>query len=357
MGSYGMMKMFEICVMGFWNREEDWPKWVKLQTDQERKEGKRREIISFTPTVLGRLAYSLDLATAGGSSWYRGRAWDWAAPAILNQHAQSLPRFQFFLQSLVFLIRAFLLVDVCESILASRTWDTTRPQPLTGDGIPMLMQLVFATCVCARTMVGTSFTYTFFGMMFGLVMNTPSTAFPPMFNRPFASRSLAEFWSSKWHPIYRRPFHQLSSGIISLFIFFSSSSSQKTRILARRDVKIFRSIIVFTLSCLLHLLHLKALPTDAIHPYPSFFNTAGMKFFLSQPLGIAIEVLFVRPFTESLPDRVKSAVRRGFAWAWLLWSGRFFADIWFARGLLDHTERDIIYSPVRGILKGQWRID
>ncbi|KAG8873134.1 hypothetical protein FRB97_007003 [Tulasnella sp. 331] len=359
LATHGIMKAFEVCIIGFWNKEEDWPKWVKLQTEGETKGGKG-EIVPFTPTILGRLAYALDLGSAGGSSWFRGRAWDWATPTILNQRAQPLPRFQFVLRSLITLIQSFLIVDVCESIIATRNWNTTLSQPLTNDGIPMLLQLVYATCVCARTMIGSMSAYTGIGMLCALVFNTPSTAFPPLFDHPFASRSLAEFWASKWHPILRRSLHTISAGIFSLFIFIFSSSSDTALILTRRDVKLLRSVIIFALSCLVHLVFWNAIPTNPTYPYPSFFNAEGIKFFLLQPLGLTIELLLIRPLTEDLPDGrwgLKTVVRRGFAWTWLLWSGRFFSNVWINRGLLGHAEREIVYSPVRGVLRGQWRID
>lgn len=363
--TYGAMKMFELCILGFWNREGDWPRWLKLRTDEAEEEEEKEEggkVVPFTPTILGRLAYAFDLATAAGSSWYRGRAWNWAAPPILSQPCQPLPRPQFVLQSLTSLLQSFLILDVCESILATHTWDTTLPRPLT-DGrlpIPIPLQMVYATCVCARTIIGTTFSYTFIGMVCGLVFDCPSTAFPPMFDHPFASRSLAELWASKWHKIHRRSSNQISGAILSVCISLVSPSSNKSTILARRDVKLLRSILIFGISCLVHLIFQYALATttNADHQrYPSFFNAETIKFFLSQPLGVAIEVLLIRPLTDGLPERAKVAVRRVFPWAWMLWSGRYFADVWMALGLLDHAERDIVYSPVRGILKGQWRID
>ncbi|KAG8993951.1 hypothetical protein FRB94_010250 [Tulasnella sp. JGI-2019a] len=359
LATYGVLKILEICVVGFWNSAENWPKWVKLQTVEERKENRPREMVPFTPTVMGRLAYAFDVATTGGSSWYTGRAWDWATPAILRQEARPLSRWHFIRNSLIYVAQSILIVDICESVLSTREWNSRKPRPLTDDGISMPLQFIYATCVCARTMVGVSFTYTAIGILCALVINTPSTAYPPMFDHPFASCSLAEFWSTTWHPIFRRTLDRISSGILSVTLFLFTHSSKQTTIRTRRWVKVLRSIIIFGLSCFVHLIFLHALPTNEHFLYPSFFNMEVIKFFLAQPLGLTIEFLLVRPMTEGLPDArwgLKTATRRAFTWAWLLWSGRYFADVWFNRGLLGLAERDIVFSPVRGVLRDQWMI-
>ncbi|KAG8845286.1 hypothetical protein FRB96_002575 [Tulasnella sp. 330] len=370
LGTYGGMKVTEICVVGFWNGQEDWPKWVKLRTETEKKAGASQEkqtenrmgeVIPFEPTILGRLVYAHDLGSASGASWLAGRAWSWATPGIRNQDPTPQPRWQFVFTSVTKLIGCYLIMDVCESISATRSWDLYTPntRPVTGSGIPLKWQLVYATCVCIRTAMGITFPHTVFALVAGLTINAPSTGFHPLFDAPWASRSLAEFWSVRWHPIFRRSFDQISSGILSIIVFVSGSGSRSSKPLAKqsRIGKVIRSIIIFTLSCTEHFILLAALPTDANYPPQPFLDTQLLKFFLAQPLGLTIELLLVQPLTEGLPRSWRTAVRRAFAWVWLLWSGRYFSDVWFSRGLLAHKERDIVFSPVRGLLKGQWWIN
>lgn len=126
--------------------------------------------------------------------------------------------------------------------------------------------------------------------------------------------------------------------------------------ISSRGLKFIRALIIFFLSYTVHLILVWAVPADKDYPAPTFFNLQAAKFFLSQPLGLSIELLAVIPLTRGLPGPLKITLRRIFAWGWLLWSGRYWADVWFSRGQMGHRERYILYSPVRGLWKGQWVI-
>ncbi|KAG9028475.1 hypothetical protein FRB95_006417 [Tulasnella sp. JGI-2019a] len=282
LGTYGGLKVTEICVVGFWNKEGDWPKWIRLRSQQERKAGLSKKekqkgmrgmgnVVQFEPTLFGRLVYAHDLGSASGSSWIAGRVWDWAPASMRNQDPTPKSRWEFGFTSLRKLVECYLVVDVCESILSTRDWDfyTPNARPVTAAGIPLAWQFVYSLCVCVRTAMDITFPFLVFGLASSLLANTPSTAFAPLFDAPFTSASLAEFWSVRWHPIFRRSFDRISAGVLSFTICISGGSFTKQS----RGAKVLRSIIIFTLSCTEHLILFSALPTDAQYPAQPFLDT------------------------------------------------------------------------------------
>lgn len=338
-GANGIMKLVEICVVGFKNEPSDWPRWVSKK--EKTKEGKRK-IIPFTPTLSGRFVYAADLLSVRGSSWFPDRVWNYAPTSVADYTPPSrLP----FLKSLLSIsLQMYLALDILETVMFTREWDSRNPYPVTS--LPVLQQLLYALCVCMTTALSISAPYainTFNTMLLG----APPSAWPPMFDAPFSSTSLAEFWRDKWHTIFRRLFDRLSYGVM-LFL--------PTHQLHSRLVKLTRGVVIFGLSTILHLCLMWALPTDELHPYASLFNLQALKFFLSQPLGLLLEFVLIFPATERMPVALKREIRRAFAWCWLLWGGRFWSDVWISRGLWDYEERFIVYSPVRGLLYGKWII-
>jgi hypothetical protein len=233
-------------------------------------------------------------------------------------------------------------MDVVEMIMLQRQWDTRNPYPITS--LPIPQQLLYAFCICSMTCLSVLVGSTVNSFQTVLI-GAPPSSWPPMFDRPFASKSLAEFWAFKWHAIFRRLFDRLSYGIMRGLPLSHMSP---------RAIKLSRAIIIFSLSLAVHLFLMWALPHDEMHPYPSFFNISALKFFLSQPLGLFIELEIVFPLTAGLSEGFKTAIRRTFVWSWLLWSGRYWGDVWVSRGLWDYEERFVVYSPVRRLLYGIW---
>lgn len=200
---YGTLKIVEVCIIGFWNKPEDWPKWVTLEGSSLKKtdgEVPQRKVIPFTPTVWGRLVYAHDLLSVRGSSWYTGRVWDFAPAAILNQDPKPLPQLQYIRSGIMKVVECYLLQDALETIVASKTWNTMEHRPITS--LPLFQQFVYAFCVCAQTCISINIPYAVAAVLTA-PLGVPSTAFPPMFDSPFTATSLAEFWALKWHAIVR----------------------------------------------------------------------------------------------------------------------------------------------------------
>jgi hypothetical protein len=86
----------------------------------------------------------------------------------------------------------------------------------------------------------------------------------------------------------------------------------------------------------------------------SVLGFSTLKFFLSQPIGLFLERTVVLPATKSLPRNIRSIVTRIWVYVWMLGAGRWWADAWVHAGMWNPEEVLIVWSPVRGLLKGQW---
>lgn len=82
-----------------------------------------------------------------------------------------------------------------------------------------------------------------------------------------------------------------------------------------------------------------------------------MQFFLSQPVGMFLEAVVVRPVVLRAfkSPSVRRNVSRAWAWGWLVWTGRWWGDVWVKNGCWGPTEVHIPLSPIRGIIYGQWK--
>jgi Membrane bound O-acyl transferase family len=169
-----------------------------------------------------------------------------------------------------------------------------------------------------------------------------------MFNAPFAASSLADFWTRRWHAIFRRVFDRLSMAIL----FPISRSSPPS--LAQRTT---RSVVIFGLSASLHILVMHR--ASMLEPkYPgAFINPSVLKFFLSQPIFLAFEFFVLLPACNAFaPTRWQSSVSRLWTWVFIIWAGRFWSDAWVFRGFLDEREKVVGWSVVRGVLYGKWAV-
>ncbi|KAJ1299792.1 hypothetical protein OPQ81_012008 [Rhizoctonia solani] len=163
-----------------------------------------------------------------------------------------------------------------------------------------------------------------------------------MFDRPFSATSLEDFWTRRWHSLFRRTFDRLSLGILG-------GIERTTGPLPVRFRKFLRVTTIFGLSAFLHLLLMYRLPTSETHYHPAFFDPSILAFFLSQPLALLFERIVIHPLS-----RGNMWVTRICAWSWLLYSGRWWADVWIRRGMWDQEEKVVGYSLVRGLWDGNW---
>ena len=344
---YGFMRVFETAVVSLFDKDP--PRWVK-------KDGK---VMDMPTTVKGRLLYAFDLATSlRGNSWMGDRHWDFAPRALtVNSPTAHMSRQEFLKTEFWSFWRQVLTIDACDTLNKSRRWDMNMTYPISSLSIPE--QIVFSLSVCLMTLLAITFTYTLISSS-AVALGSSPASWPPMFDRPFTAMSIADFWAKRWHAIFRRCFHRISSFFLLPFPQPHSNSSPQYA-LAR---KALRAFIIFALSATLHILIMYRLDVDIrgaanLHPKKTFLDPAILRFFLSQPLGLAIEALIVVPLVETMfPDSKERRllVTRIWAWSFMLWAGRYWSDVWVHRGMWQPEERVVGYSPVRGLLYAKWAL-
>ena len=330
-GLYGVMRVLETTFVGL--LDANLPYWIV--------DGKEAPV---STSLLGRLAYAIDLATSlRGNSWFANTHWNWAPRALsVNSPTRFMTRTQFLRSNLLSFMPQYLVFDILDTINKSRTWDTSSPYPITS--LPWYEQMIFSTSVCACTALSITVPYTAISSLFVLLGSHPES-WPPMFDAPFTATSLADFWTKRWHAIFRRVFERLSIAVLRVIPVPKG---------AQRSI---RSIVVFGLSASLHIMLIYRVDIGATEYPRTFLDPSIFKFFLSQPPGLALEVLFVLPSCNTfVAPRWRSVVTRIWTWVFLLWAGRFWSDVWVGRGFWDPTQRCVGWSIVRGMLYGQWAI-
>ncbi|KZT35043.1 hypothetical protein SISSUDRAFT_1035863 [Sistotremastrum suecicum HHB10207 ss-3] len=335
---YGCMRVIETSLVGLWDVAP--PFWIKDGVPQ-----------LLPDTTRGYMAYAFDLCTnLRGSSWFSGTHWDFIPPQFINPPQD---RRTFLISNFKWLLQQYLILDLIDTMDKARPWQTWAYQQ-TGDplalqypitSLPVLTQIPLAISVCTCTFLAITFPFTIFSLIAVSLGGDPG-GWPPMFDRPFHSHSLSDFWSNRWHFIFRRVFHRLS------FIPVSFMASRTSATFA----SIVKKLVTFFLSALLHVLIIHRLQFSP-HPYnPShlFFDRSILLFFLSQPIALIAEYAVVKPLARAFGGRYHALIVRSWTWIALLWTGRYWSDVWIARGLWLPQERIVGVSLIRGLAYGAW---
>ncbi|KAB5591836.1 hypothetical protein CTheo_4739 [Ceratobasidium theobromae] len=331
-GLYGIMRVIDTCLVDLLVGVHTPPRWVV--------DGK---VLPLPTTFFGRIGYSVDyLLSLRGTSIFKNTTWDWIVPSAKRRMPPpTTPRITFICSAMWSLTKQYIVYDTLDALNKSRVWDTNLPYPITNGGLSVPEQLVFAFSVCAGTALSISVPATLVAII-SVASGAPVEAWPPMFDAPFSAISLADFWTRRWHSLFRRVFDRLSLGILHGLEKVHAPLPLRLR-------KTLRAVLIFGLSATLHLLLMYRLPISDTHYHPAFFDHSIMMFFLSQPAALLVERMIVEPLAGG-----NVWVTRAWAWGWLLCSGRWWADVWVRRGLWDPKEKVVGYSVVRGLLYGNW---
>jgi hypothetical protein len=341
---YGIMRVLESTFIGL--LDEKLPYWVRDEGDGEE--------IPIPSTVSGRLAYAFDLATSlRGTSWFGGISWNWAPKALTsrgNSPTRGMSRTRFLINGFASLLRQYIILDVIDTINKSRKWDHAQHRPITS--LPLVReQIVFATSVCVGILLSITLPYTIISCSCVLFGSHPES-WPPMFDAPFSATSLADFWARRWHAIFRRVFARLSGAAVMVV---DAARTPRARSHAGRTI---RAIVIFGLSAGLHIMVIHRVDiTRRRGGIGEFFDSSILKFFLAQPLGLMAEAVVIIPLCDVLlPVWWRNAVVRAWGCMFMVYSGRFWADVWVDRGFWDEKEKVVGFSVIRGVMNGQWVI-
>ncbi|EUC56434.1 membrane bound O-acyl transferase family protein [Rhizoctonia solani AG-3 Rhs1AP] len=266
-GLYGIMRVIDVCLVDLFVGTNAPPRWVV--------NGKG---LPLPTSFRERLAYALDyLTTLQGTSMFKNTTWDWMSPSLSRRLTPpGTSRGTFIRNSLVSLFKNYLVYDTLDAFNKHRVWDCSQLHPITNGGLSVPEQLLAAFSVCVTTSLSISISAIIVSI-FSVACGAAVEAWPPIFDRPFSAVSLEDFWTRRWHSLFRRTFDRLSLGILG-------AVERITGPLPPRFRKLLRVATIFGLSALLHLLLMHRLPTSETHQHPAFFDRSILVFFMSQPL-------------------------------------------------------------------------
>ena len=259
------------------------------------------------------LTYSQILLDAADLSLnLRGIDWSWSHLPT-NAPTRSLPSIAFLLHTLVSFFFHVVLLDVTHrfvqifgpntigSPVGGSIFDPSLP-PLHRYSCSTLITFIAGFTVYAAIQT----TYQFFAL-FSLIFfcHSPSQ-WPPLFDHPWFATSLSQFWSRRWHQLFKDIFVSLGGNTLALLMG-----------------RVGRVLGAFFVSGAFHALGLWGMGRGG-----EFLKVIG--FFMIMAVGILLEYSW-KKFTGS---RVDGFFGRVWTMVWLLGWGNILVDAWSTKGLV-----------------------
>ncbi|KAG8855400.1 hypothetical protein FRB96_007058 [Tulasnella sp. 330] len=344
-GAYLIVRVVDVCLIGFWEGQEACPRWLMVKEKMEDKDGVRPEyvLLPMPTTLQGRLAYTVDnLFSMRGASSFKNCSWDWATKSVREYHPAS--QTEFFGKEVKRFVLVYLAMDVLEYFLCNYPWNLRVPNPVTS--LPAFQQIAFTLLLFCFSYLGTSFGLLVLNLTF-VALGLPPSSCPPLYpSNILTTKSLAEYWSLKWHSMFRRMFERCSLPVVWML-----KRTDGTPYLSNRTTNFIRAFAIFAVSAILHITIGNSIPRTTENAHLGIIEPSQVHFFLAQPFGLLFEVSVLKPMTDGLPVAWKGWVRRVWLWSWMIWTGRWFCDGWIVCG--HFGARALDFSPIELFLAGK----
>ncbi|KAG8990631.1 hypothetical protein FRB94_013237, partial [Tulasnella sp. JGI-2019a] len=247
-GFYGMARVLDVCLVGFWESPKDVSRWIARAKKQDDQEDRNMAFVAvpLPTTLVGRLAYTIDnISSSRGSSIFAECSWDWAPRSIREYRLSS--RSEYVIDRTKALLRAVIVMDISEHILHGCHWDLMISNPVSS--LPVTEQIWTTLALGTFVYAGVDLPYIISGLFWVGLCGSPPSSCPPLFSNknPYTSHSLAEFWSLNWHTTFRRSFDRVSVPIVWAFQRLLGQH------LSKPMLNFLRSFIIFGVSAILHI--------------------------------------------------------------------------------------------------------
>jgi len=183
----------------------------------------------------------------------------------------------------------------------------------------MLLTYLSGLTICVGIQLG-YYMLSFWGL---LVFRNDPTEWPPIFDSPWLSTSLAEFWAQRWHQAFRD-------------LFVSCGSKPFARVFGRLGTVMG----AFFISGILHVAGLWGMGRGT-----EFWAVGG--YFLMMGVGVILE----RVWKQMTGYRVKGWIGRVWTLFWVGFWGIFLVDAWAAKGLIGSVFFAEKYRPMNHIAR------
>ena len=276
--------------------------WTFQWIPYKRINGSKNVSSTYSQILLDATDLSLNL---------RGIGWSWSC--LPNAPMESRPSHTFFLHTLVSSLFHLVLLDVARhfvQIFGSDTISSTVGGSIFDPSLPPLHRYSCSTLVTfiVGFMIYASMQAVYqFLALFSLVFFCQSPSqWPPLFDHPWLATSLSQFWSRRWHQLFRE-----------IYVSFGGNT------LALLMGRVGKVLGAFFVSGVFHAFSLLGLGRGG-----DSLKVIG--FFMIMAVGILLENSW-KFFTGS---RVDGFFGRVWTFVWLLGWGNIIVDAWATKGLI-----------------------
>lgn len=269
------------------------------------------------------LTYSQILLDAADLTFnFRGIGWSWSH--LPNPPPEPRSSSTFFFHTLISFLFYVVLSDITHRFLQNFDPNTIG-SPVGGTifdlSLPPLRRysrstlITFFSCFMMYCIIETGYLFaTLFSLLF--LYQSPSQ-WPPIFDRPWLSTSISQFWSKRWQQLFREIFVSFGGNTLALFIG-----------------RVGAILGAFFVSGIVHAFGLWGLGRGG-----EFIKVIG--FFVMMGVGILLEYSW-KKLTGS---RVDGFFGRVWTFVWLLTWGHFLVEAWSTKGLLGSAFLPDGYRP------------
>jgi hypothetical protein len=270
----------------------------------------------------------------------RGLGWNWSRNYKPPQHTRSTASTpKFLLHAFISALYHYLVADYTRFLIQSTNWYSLRDPngaPLFNYTLAPIPRYLLSSFISA--LVGLV-VYSSIQMLYDMstlilipISNYSPLDWPPLFDAPWKSTSLVDFWVNRWHSLFRHVFIQL--GVKPL-----------TFVVGRRGgLGLLGGFIV---SGILHDWGIWGMGSGL-----DFFMIGG--YFIIQGVGVILETTLLAKLFGGKVDGFKGRVWTTF---WIIVWANTIVDAWFRRGLVaclilpeDYRPSVMTYELVRSII-------
>ena len=277
--------------------------WTSQQNPYQRVH--KSSNVSLTPHI------QILLDAADLSFNLRGIGWSWSR--LPDLPIESRPFFAFFFHTLISFIFHVIFCDVTHrlvQLLGPNTIGLPEGGSILDPSLPPFHRYsrsTLITFIAGFTVYAAIQAYYLLLALFSLIFlcHSPSQ-WPPLFDHPWLSTSLSQFWSRRWHQLFREVFVSFGGNTLALFMG-----------------RVGSVLGAFFVSGILHTLGLWGMGRGG-----EFVKVTG--FFMIMAVGILLE----RCWKNLTGLRVDGVFGRIWTLVWLLGWGNILVDAWSTKGLI-----------------------
>jgi len=245
--------------------------------------------------------------------WAHGRP----NPANANANDKPAPRLQYIISRFLSMITHFILLDFAQwaiLVVGPKELDTFEGGRVYDASLPPIRRFICASAVtlfeACCIICGLTWTTDLAALIGVGLFGSPAERWPRAFNRPWASTSLARFWSRGWH----------QQGRLALLGFGGAPVAYLTG-----SKRVGRVAGTFLASAVVH--EVAALPFGT----PIGVARYGIGgFFIMSGVGVLLELAWIRLTGR----RVAGFAGWIWTWTWMILTANWLLDSWCQRGMV-----------------------